>query len=77
MNPTHSAPCSEPDQQTEPAIVERVRVRASRFLVQDEGAALIEYGMLALLIAVLCIVALKSIGSKISNGFNSVNIALP
>jgi len=48
-----------------------------RFLKDEEGAALIEYGMLALLIAVLCIVAIKTIGSKVSNGFNSVNSALP
>jgi pilus assembly protein Flp/PilA len=53
-------------------------VLAARNFVRDEdGAALIEYGMLALLIAVLCIVAIKSIGSKVSNGFNSVNTALP
>ena len=48
-----------------------------RFLKDEDGAALIEYGMLALLIAVLCIVAIKTIGSKVSNGFNSVNTALP
>jgi len=47
------------------------------FLKDEDGAALIEYGMLALLIAVLCIVAIKTIGSKVSNGFNSVNTALP
>jgi pilus assembly protein Flp/PilA len=47
------------------------------FLKDEDGAALIEYGMLALLIAVLCIVAIKTIGSKVSNGFNSVNSALP
>ena len=47
------------------------------FLNDEDGAALIEYGMLALLIAVLCIVAIKTIGSKVSNGFNSVNSALP
>jgi len=48
-----------------------------RFLRDNEGAALIEYGLLALLIAVLCIVAMRSIGSKVSNGFNSVNINIP
>ena len=48
-----------------------------RFLKDEDGAALIEYGMLALLIAVLCIVAIKTIGSKVSNGFNAVNSNLP
>ena len=47
------------------------------FMKDEEGAALIEYGMLVLLIAVLCILAVKSIGSKISNGFNNVNGNLP
>jgi len=48
-----------------------------RFLGDDAGAALIEYGLLALLIAVLCIVAMQTVGSKVSNGFNSVNINIP
>ena len=48
-----------------------------KFLRDTEGAALIEYGLLALLVAVLCIVAMRSVGSKVSNGFNSVEIAVP
>jgi pilus assembly protein Flp/PilA len=47
------------------------------FVQEEEGAALLEYGMLVLLIAVLCILAVKTIGSKISNGFNTVNSNLP
>ena len=47
------------------------------FVGEEDGAALLEYGMLVLLIALLCIVALKSIGSKVSNGFNSANTLLP
>jgi pilus assembly protein Flp/PilA len=50
---------------------------ARSFMKDEDGAALLEYGMLVLLIAVLCIVAIKSIGSKVSNGFNSVNGNLP
>jgi len=48
-----------------------------RFFEDDGGAALIEYGLLALLIAVLCIVAMQTVGSKVANGFNSVNINIP
>jgi pilus assembly protein Flp/PilA len=48
-----------------------------RFLREEDGAALMEYGMLVLLIALLCIVALKTIGSKVSNGFNSAEANLP
>jgi pilus assembly protein Flp/PilA len=44
---------------------------------EEEGAALVEYGMLVLLIAVLCIVAIQGIGQKVSNGFDKVNTTLP
>lgn len=47
------------------------------FFGDETGAALIEYGLLALLIAVLCIVAMQTVGSKVGNGFNSVNINIP
>ena len=55
----------------------RLTAIARNFIKEEEGAALLEYGMLVLLIAVLCIVAIKTIGSKISNGFNAVNSNLP
>jgi Flp pilus assembly pilin Flp len=48
-----------------------------RFVLDEEGAALLEYGMLAMLIALLCIVALKSLGSKVSTGFETANSLLP
>jgi pilus assembly protein Flp/PilA len=57
--------------------MKRLATMARNFVKEEEGAALLEYGMLVLLIAVLCIVAIKSIGSKVSNGFNSVNTNLP
>ncbi len=47
------------------------------FLLDDSGATLLEYGMLVLLIAVLCVVAIKSIGSKISAGFTTIDTSLP
>ena len=52
--------------------MKRLASIARNFVKEDEGAALLEYGMLVLLIAVLCIVAIRSIGSKVSNGFNTV-----
>jgi pilus assembly protein Flp/PilA len=55
----------------------RLTAIARSFVKDEDGAALLEYGMLVLLIAVLCIVAIKTIGSKISNGFNKVNASLP
>ena len=50
---------------------------ARRLVKSEDGAALIEYGMLVMLIALLRIIALKSIGSKVANGFNSANTLLP
>jgi len=51
--------------------------RVRSFFGDTEGAALIEYGLIVLLIAALCIVLLQTIGSKVSNGFNSANTAFP
>lgn len=48
-----------------------------RLLTDDDGATLMEYGMLTLLITVLSIVAVKSIGQKVSTGFSTVNTQLP
>jgi len=57
--------------------MKRLMVVARNFVAQEDGAALLEYGMLVLLIAVLCIVAVQPIGKKVSNGFTAVNTALP
>jgi pilus assembly protein Flp/PilA len=57
--------------------MKRLTAMARNFMNQEDGAALVEYGMLVLLIALLCILAVKAIGSKISNGFNTVNSNLP
>ncbi|MGH7461985.1 MAG: Flp family type IVb pilin [Longimicrobiales bacterium] len=48
-----------------------------RFMKDEEGATLLEYGMLVLLIAVLCVVAIKAIGTKISAGFTTIESSLP
>ena len=51
------------------------RVRQLAF--DEDGAALIEYGLLVMLVALLCIVAVKAIGTKVSNGFSSADSQLP
>jgi Flp pilus assembly pilin Flp len=49
-----------------------------RSLICDEqGQDLIEYALLAGLISILCIVAVKSAGSKVSSLFSKVDSALP
>lgn len=55
----------------------RMLTFARRLLRDEEGAALIEYGLLVMLVALLCILAVKTIGSKVANGYNSANTLLP
>jgi Flp pilus assembly pilin Flp len=50
---------------------------AKRLVKNEDGAALIEYGMLVMLVALLCIIAIKTIGSKVANGYNSADTMLP
>jgi len=55
----------------------RVVNAVRNFARDEEGAALVEYGLLVLLIAVLCIVAVKTLGTKVSNTLNSAGNAMP
>ena len=48
-----------------------------RLLSSEDGGALIEYGMLVMLVALLCIVAIKTVGSKVNSSFSSANALLP
>ena len=53
-----------------------MRNLASRFAENEEGAALIEYGMLVGLIAVVCVVAVQTLGTTILGYFTSINTTL-
>ena len=55
----------------------KIRDVFRRFVTNDEGAALVEYGLLLLLIAFLCIVALQGIGNKVSKSYDAANTLLP
>jgi len=49
------------------------RTYFGKFVSRDEaGATLAEYGLLLALIAVVCIVAIATLGNKISSMFNTV-----
>ncbi len=48
----------------------------SRFRRDDEGAALVEYGMLVGLIAVICVVAVTTLGTEVSTAFSKIASAL-
>ena len=50
----------------------RIQIELRRFFVDEEGAALAEYGILIAFIAIVAIVAVTFFGSKISAKFSSL-----
>jgi pilus assembly protein Flp/PilA len=46
------------------------------FSKKEEGAALVEYGLLVGLIAVVCIAAITTLGGTIAGYFSAINAAL-
>lgn len=48
-----------------------------RFLKDEEGQGMVEYGLIIGLVAVVVIVALTVLGPKIGDMFNNVNAQLP
>jgi pilus assembly protein Flp/PilA len=53
-----------------------MRNLVNRFVKNEEGAALVEYGMLVGLIAVLCVAAVTTLGTTIQGYFTAINAAL-
>jgi len=53
-----------------------MRKLINRFRRDDEGAALVEYGMLVGLIAVICVVAVTALGTEVSTAFQTIANAL-
>jgi pilus assembly protein Flp/PilA len=53
-----------------------MRKLMTRFVKDDEGAALVEYGMLVGLIAVVCVLAVGTLGQTILGYFTSINTSL-
>ncbi|HEU4877195.1 MAG TPA: Flp family type IVb pilin [Sphingomicrobium sp.] len=47
-----------------------------KLLRNERGATAIEYGLIAALIAVACITALTTVGTKLSEKFNTVGSSL-
>jgi pilus assembly protein Flp/PilA len=47
-----------------------------RFAKDESGATAIEYGLIAALISVVCIVAWRTLGTRLVARFNAVNAGL-
>jgi pilus assembly protein Flp/PilA len=53
-----------------------MRKLVDRLRRDDEGAALVEYGMLVGLIAVICVAAITTLGTEVSTTFSKIATAL-
>ena len=53
-----------------------MRKFVTRFAKDESGAALVEYGILVGLIAVVCITAVTLLGTTINGVFTTINTAL-
>jgi len=45
-------------------------------LRNDDGATMVEYGIMVALIAAVCIVLIAALGNKVSTAFSTVNSAI-
>jgi len=45
----------------------------AKFVRDEQGASMVEYGLLLALIAVIAIVAVKALGTSVSTKFSEVN----
>jgi len=45
---------------------------STKFICDEDGASLVEYGLLLSLVAVVCIVAITTLGTSISDMFTSL-----
>ena len=45
----------------------------NRFVWEEEGATMVEYGLMVALIAVVCIAAVSLVGTSVSDKFSNVS----
>jgi pilus assembly protein Flp/PilA len=50
-----------------------LRTFATKFVGEEDGASLAEYGLLLALIAVVCITAITLLGTRVSTMFSNVS----
>jgi pilus assembly protein Flp/PilA len=54
----------------------KLRAAAAKFVRDEEGASLAEYGLLLALIAVVCIAGMTALGTKINSMFSALATAI-
>lgn len=55
----------------------RLKNAVRKFAADESGATMVEYAIMVALIAVVCIVAVKTIGTKSNAAFTTVHTTLP
>lgn len=68
----HSVVSASPSLILREVEVARLKLAAAKFIREEEGAALAEYGILVAFIAIVAITAVTFFGSKISEKFSSI-----
>jgi pilus assembly protein Flp/PilA len=53
--------------------MKRIIAGTRRFVTNEEGAALVEYGLLIALIAVICVIVVAVLGNTVSAKFSQIN----
>jgi len=48
-----------------------------RFLGEEEGQDLIEYGLLAALISIIAVLAIASVGTKLTTSYGNIAASIP
>lgn len=58
------------------SLLRRVAETANVFIHEDEGATMVEYGLMVALIAIVCILAISAIGTNLNSAFNDIASSL-
>lgn len=53
------------------------KTAVSKFVSNDDGAALVEYALLVALIAIICILGVTTLGDKVNTKFEQIGESLP
>jgi pilus assembly protein Flp/PilA len=56
--------------------MEKLMFAAQRFMKEEEGVTMVEYGLIAALIAIVCILAITGVGVNLNTAFSTINNAL-
>ena len=57
--------------------MDNLRTLVARFVRDEQGQDLIEYGLLIGIITIACIVSIQAIGPKVGSYFSNLNATLP